>query len=223
MRYSEAFEKEISQIQEEYKETDEYKEAVGETPSKPQLSEAERSEKEQLLKEKLSKLKQTYDEFDEIHRYYSVNAPTADSGWYYDQKTFISPFIANKGDDYVLNIISNYYGEDWIFIDDVTIKIDGEYYSPYSELMTPKFEREICSGGYVSESCLNSVKTLDNTLTNSQYYDILKKMVDGNDVVVRFSGKNGNKDLIIDKDRQAIREVLEAWDIIEELYGQSKK
>lgn len=43
-------------------------------------------------------------------------------------------------------------------------------------------------------------------------------MVDGKNLVVRFSGKNENKDLIIDKDRQAIREVLEACDIIEELY-----
>lgn len=44
-------------------------------------------------------------------------------------------------------------------------------------------------------------------------------MVDGKNVIVRFSGSKGTKDLIIDKDRQAIREVLEAWDIIEELYG----
>ncbi len=44
-------------------------------------------------------------------------------------------------------------------------------------------------------------------------------MVDDKNLVARFSGKNENKDLIIDKDRQAIREVLEAWDIIEELYG----
>lgn len=35
-------------------------------------------------------------------------------------------------------------------------------------------------------------------------------MVDGKNLVVRFSGKNENKDLITDKDRQAIREVLEA-------------
>ena len=99
------------------------------------------------------------------------------------------------------------------------VKIDCKFYEPYPKPMKPTFEREVCDGGYVSEYCQNSVKTLDNTLTNSQYYDILKKMVDGKNVVVRFSGSNGTKDLIIDKDKQAIREVLEAWDIIEELYG----
>lgn len=218
-RYSEAFEKEISQIQEEYKETDEYKEAVGEIPSKPQLSEAERAEKEQLLKEKLSKLKVIHDEFSGVDRYYSVNTPTDSQYWYYDQKTFLSPFITKLGNDYELNIISNYYGYGWLFIDDVTVKVDGEFYEPYAEPIKPKFERETCRGAYVSEHSINSVKKLDNTLTDSQYYEILKLMANGNDVVVRFSGKRGSEDLIIDKDRQAIREVLEAWDIIEELYG----
>ena len=218
-RYSEAFEKEISQIQEEYKETDEYKEAVGETPSKPQLSEAERTEKEQLLKEKLSKLKVIHDEFSGVDRYYSVNTPTDSQYWYYDKKTFLSPFITNIGDDYELNVISNYYGYGWLFIDDVTVKIDGNFYEPYPEPLKPKFEHEVCDGGYVSENAIDSVKKLDNTLTSSKYYDILKWMANGNDVVVRFSGKRGSEDLIIDKDRQAIKEVLEAWDIIEELYG----
>lgn len=218
-RYSEAFEKEISQIQEEYKETDEYKEAVGETPSKPQLSEAERAEKEQLLKEKLSKLKLIHDEFSNVDRYYSVNTPTDSQYWYCDRKTFLSPFITHIGDDYELNVISNYYGNGWLFIDDVTVKIDGNFYEPYPEPLKPKFEHEVCHGSYVSESAIDSVKKLDNTLTSSKYYDILKWMANGNDVVVRFSGTRGSEDLIIDKDRQAIKEVLEAWDIIEELYG----
>lgn len=218
-RYNEDFEKEISRIQEEYKETDEYKEAVGEIPSTPQLSETERAEKEQLLKEKLSKLKVIHDEFSGVDRYYSVNTPTDSQYWYYDRKTFLSPFIINIGDDYELDVISNYYGYGWLFINDVTVKIDGNFYEPYPEPLEPKFEHEVCDGGYVSENAVDSVKKLDNTITSSKYYDILKGMANGNDVVVRFSGKRGSEDLIIDKDRQAIKEVLEAWNIIEELYG----
>lgn len=217
--YNRAVENEIAKIQDDYKQSEEYKQIYEEDSSKPQLSETERAEKEQLLKEKLSKLKHTYDEFNEVHRYYSVNTPVDNEGWSCDQKTFISPIIANYGDSYMLSILSNYYGYGWLFINDVTVKIDGEFYEPYPKPMKPDFERESCYGGYVSEYCVNSVKTLDNTLTNSQYYEILKLMANGNDVVVRFSGSKGTEDLIIDKDRQAIKEVLEAWDIIEELYG----
>lgn len=217
--YSQAVENEIAKIQEDYKQSEEYKQIYEEDSTKPQLSEAERAEKEQLLKEKLSKLKLIHDEFSNIDRYYSVNTPTDSQYWYYDQKTFLSPFITKLGNDYELNIISNYYGYDWLFIDDVIVKVDGKFYEPYPEPMKPKFEHEVCEAGYVSENSVDSVKKLDNTLADSQYYEILKLMANGNDVVVRFSGKDGNEDLIIDKDRQAIREVLEAWDIIEELYG----
>lgn len=217
--YNRAVENEISKIQDDYKQSEEYKQTLEEDSSKPQLSETERAEKEQLLKEKLSKLKLIHDEFSNIDRYYSVNTPTDSQYWYYDQKTFLSPFITKLGNDYELNVISNYYGYGWLFIDDVTVKIDGNFYEPYPEPLKPKFEHEVCHGAYVSEYAIDSVKKLDNTLTDSQYYEILKLMANGNDVVVRFSGKRGSEDLIIDKDRQAIREVLEAWDIIEELYG----
>lgn len=217
--YNQAFEREMAKIQENYKQSEEYKHTLEEDSNKPQLSETERVEKEQILKEKLSKLKLIHDEFSGINRYYSVNTPTDSQYWYYDQKTFLSPFITNLGNDYELNIISNYYGYGWLFIDDVTVKIDGKFYEPYPEPLKPKFEHEVCNGGYVSENAIDSVKKLDNTVTSSKYYEILRWMANGNDVVVRFSGKDGNEDLIIDKDRQAIREVLEAWDIIEELYG----
>lgn len=196
-----------------------YEQNTENSSNKPELSEAERAEKEKLLKEKLSKLKLIHDEFSNVDRYYSVNTPTDSQYWYYDRKTFLSPFITHIGDDYELNVISNYYGNGWLFIDDVTVKIDGQFYEPYPEPLKPKFEHEVCHGAYVSEYAIDSVKKLDNTLTSSKYYDILKWMANGNDVAVRFSGKRGSEDLIIDKDRQAIKEVLEAWDIIEELYG----
>lgn len=187
---------------------------------KPQLTPEERSEKEQLLKNKLSKLKLITDNFTESRSYYSVNTPTDKEYWYYDTKTFLSPVIRHIGDDYELDVISNYYGDDWLFIDNVAVKVDGEFYFPYNDIMKPKFEHKVCGGGYVSENCFNSVKKLDGTLVDSEYYPILYKMANGQNVVVRFSGKNGNKDLIIDKDRQAIKDVLDAWDLIVELYGQ---
>lgn len=211
--YSKAIEKDTTKIQEDYKQNNEN------SSSKTELSESERAEKEQILKEKLSKLKLIHDDFSETDVYFSTNTPGDKQHWKSDVKTFISPFIVKKGNEYVLCIVSNYYGDDWLFIDHVTVKIDGEFYEPYPKPMNPNFERDTCYGGYVSEHCMNFVKYLNNTVVDSQYYDILKKMVDGKNVVVRFSGSKGTKDLIIDKDKQAIREVLEAWDIIEELYG----
>lgn len=217
--YTKAIEKNIAKVQEDYKQTEEYKQNIENYSNKPELSETERSEKEQLLKEKLSKLKLIHDDFSETDVYFSTNTPADKQHWQSNVKTFISPSIIKKENEYLLSIVSNYYGDDWLFIDDVTVKIDGEFYEPYPKPMKPNFERETCYGGYVSERCINSVKNLNNTVVDSQYYDILKKMVDGKNVVVRFSGSKGTKDLIIDKDKQAIREVLEAWDIIEELYG----
>lgn len=189
-----------------------------EVNNKVELTAEEKELKEGELKSKLSNLKLIHDDFSDTNNYYANTVPGNNEYWYIDTRSFVLPYIYNSQNKYTLNVISNYYGDDWLFISDVTVKIDGEFYNPY-EITTPKFEREV-SYGNVSESKVEEIANLENILVGSNYYELLKKVANSQETIIRFSGKKGNEDITIsNSDKQAIREVLEAWDLIVQLYG----
>ncbi len=171
-----------------------------------------------MLEDKLSKLNLKYDDFAEVSRYYARTIPGDSQYWYYNERSFILPYIQENGNEYTLRVIANYYGDDWIFIDSVFLKIDGQFYNPYIDLIEPDFDREVDYGN-VSEYETMEIANLNNFAVLNNYYEILKRIPDSQRAVVRFAGNGGTEDLeISSKDKQAIREVLEAWELIEELY-----
>lgn len=210
-KYTEALDK-IEIIKDKYKQ----QEDEIEQENKRKLEE-EHLNKQNELKNKLSRLKRIHDDFSEINSYYPRSIPSDNNYWYYDVRSFVLPYIQKNGEDYVLKVIVNYYGYDWLFISDIIIKIDGNFYSPY-EVVEPKFDRNVADDGYVSESDSTTIAKLDNTLVPNNYYEIFQKIINSKSSVVRFYGSKGQEDLIIsDKDKSGIREVLEAWNLIVEL------
>ncbi|WP_138158738.1 hypothetical protein [Peptoniphilus catoniae] len=113
-------------------------------------------------------------------------------------------------------MIANYYGEDWLFVSDILVKIDGNFYNPYN-LIDPTFDREVCDGG-VSESNVVEIANLHDFVVVACYYDFLSDICNSKETVVCFSGKSRSEYVTISsKDKKAIREVLDAWETIVEM------
>lgn len=174
----------------------------------------EKAEYENKLKSQLSKLKLIGDNFSETNTYYANTVPSDNQYWFINVRSLLLPFIIQNGDDYNLGVIVNYFGYDWLFIENVIIKVDGEFYDPYN-VVEANFNREVCDGGYVSESDSKIIATLNNEAILNQYYGILLKICESDEAIVRFKGDKGTEDLTISKkDKIAIRQVLDAWETI---------
>lgn len=192
---------------------------VAETPTL--LTEEERTEKEQLLQNKLATYKKIHDDFHNLDYYYPQAIPTTTDGYSRDKRTFVLPFIIGKDNIYALRGVVNYFAQDWLFITSFELNVDGDVvFDSADNIVVPDFQRDHNTNG-IYESYNSTMGVLDNTVTNKDLYQMFRLIAISQQATIRFYGQQYYDDFVVpDKDRQAIKDVLNTWDLIVELYGQ---
>jgi hypothetical protein len=102
----------------------------------------------------------------------------------YSKKSLDAPIaprvvIIKNEKSLVLDI--NYIADDWLFVKNITISVDGELF----DINDLNFNREVGSGTVYE----TSLKTLDN-----QQIELIKKIIKSKNSFVRFNGKSYYKD-----------------------------
>ncbi|MBQ6873681.1 MAG: hypothetical protein IJO24_05195 [Clostridia bacterium] len=155
-----------------------------------------RKENKNRAKEAFKKMKSEYDKVEEITWYFPKTFPD-----YIDIRSYVLPYIAIDDEGRIrMRLRYNYTGDDWIFWEEAIIKIDDEKYY---------------------ENAGNSGTVRDNDTEVWEYYDVvateteiemLEKIVESKETIVRFDGDNHHYDLTISSsDKKAIKEILEAY------------
>ena len=155
--------------------------------------------KAEMGKAAYAKLNKKYDKVEGITWYTSKTAP-----YYADTRSYVLPYIGMRdGGVKWLRLVFHYTGSDWIFFDRLTIMVDGEKY--YKVFDYYDVVREV-GGGKVWERADISADGTD--------IELLKKIADSNETIIRFQGDNHYYDLTVKgSDKTAIKEVLEAYSI----------
>lgn len=168
-------------------------------PNSSELSKADsidKANKANYIKEQrtnISKLKRQYDEVEK-------------TTWYYNSKfthnnnsNHVSFYFGLKENNVWLRLRMSYYGADWIFFNNVLLSYSGEN----KEVVFMKNEKETDnSGGYVWE-------WID--ISGDKYENILKRMAEKQEGLVRFSGKYSHDHKLTKTEMDAIIEVLDAY------------
>jgi hypothetical protein len=120
--------------------------------------------------------------YDEIEKRITIShGPTYDT---LILSNSILPLIAVSADDTVTLLFwYSYLSDDWIFIDHVVFNVDGEVY----RIEPDSLDRDVLESGRVLES---GTIILDDDLNQ----ELLDDLLNGEDVLVRFDGSDGNYD-----------------------------
>ncbi|MED9970658.1 MAG: hypothetical protein UFA98_11765 [Ruminococcus sp.] len=177
------------------------------TKARDKFQSTQKDAKKKNMNNALSKLKKKTDDFRDITWYEPKTRPE-----YINVRSYVLPYIGITGslDDgestTVLYLVIDYYGDDWIFYDTIYINADGKKYSKtiYST------ERDNAKGKvweFYNESASESDCEWLNAIANSK------------NAVIRFSGKYHYDLTISDSDREAIKDVMEAYEAILDYTG----
>lgn len=124
--------------------------------------------------------------------------------WAADIKSFVLPYIGVNENNVWLRMVCNYTGDDWVFFKKVTFSVDGtNYYKSFNYFDIVRDN----GGGDVWEY-------IDTEVYDSDI-EILKAIANSNETIVRFSGDNYSKDVIIPaEDKQGIADALLVYELL---------
>lgn len=161
------------------------------------LTELRGKEKEQALQQTLSSLKTETDKVEKITWYFPSTYPR-----YANSRSYVLPYIGHQGSNTWLRLAFHYTGDNWLFFEKITISIDGEnYYFIYDYY---DVERDNGSG--------DVWEWVDISPTSADI-EMLRKIADSTETIVRFHGENNYYDLTISSsDKSGIKDVLEAYE-----------
>jgi hypothetical protein len=176
--------------------------------AKKQQVETERRAKEEGIRKEKQRLAQAtslmrkkYDEMTGITWYYDKSSPQ-----YVNSKTNLHAYIGKiKEDSPWLRLNIQYVADDWLFIEKYIIKVDDKTYTitedGYGEIKTD------CGSGRIWE-------WLDRKVSYSEY-EIIEAIANGENVKIRFSGKDYYKDRTISiGEKIALKNVLNAYEAL---------
>lgn len=163
------------------------------------LAELKEKEKERALQQALSSLQTETDKVEGITWYKPSTYP-----YYANSRSYVLPYIGHQGSSTWLRLKFHYTGDNWLFFEKITISIDGEnYYKTYSYY---DVERDNGSG--------DVWEWVDISPTNADI-EMLKKIADSKETIVRFQGDNYHYDLTVkSSDKTAISQVLTAYEAL---------
>ena len=143
-------------------------------------------------KRALKLFKKKKDEFEGNTFYRDPRTP------YYSNVNFIYPYIGQKGDNYWLRLKFQYASDDWLFIDNAIILVDGEKFT-----VTGNWERD--SNSKIWE-------WLDISVKNNERL-ILEIIANSKSAKVRYNGSQYYKDRTITrKEKNIIKKTLGIFD-----------
>jgi len=165
-----------------------------------------KEEEERLRKEKLrlanatKKMRKKYDDMNGTTWYHDKSSP---------QYLNYNGFYAYIGDTKTslpwLRLRIQYAADDWLFIEKYIIKVDGKTYT-LSEEKYGEIEKDNGDGGIW--------EWLDRSVDEDEY-EIIKAVAFGENVKIRFAGKQYQKDKnITSKQKLALRNVLAAYEAL---------
>ncbi|MBQ7089593.1 MAG: hypothetical protein IJN82_00575 [Clostridia bacterium] len=159
------------------------------------LATLQKAEREQMLEQFSS----SYSSADGITWYQPKAMPE-----FIDERSFIMPYLGRTDDTFWVRLVINYVGKEWIYFDEVTVVVDGEEYDDVLE----DFPVERDSEGELAWETADFMAGNDDLI-------LLKSIADSDTAVIRFEGEKESFDLTVSSiDKQAIRQVLEAYDVV---------
>lgn len=186
-----------------------------------QLTPEERAEKEKTLQSKLTELKISTDTFNNVDFYYPKAMPTNGTNFIINERTLVLPFIKGVDNTYALLAKINYMSDDWLFIKSFEVNVDGNIIFDSSDYTNDlRFDKDN-SDGYIYETYQHIVaKSYDSTV-DEVWLSMLRKIANSQKSTIRFYGTQYYDDFVVsEKDKQSIKNILDTWDLLVELYGQ---
>lgn len=143
-------------------------------------------------KKELSSFKKNKDDFENITFYKDPRTP------YYTNVNFIYPYIGEKENQYWLRFVLQYTSDDWLFINQAVLMIDGE-----------KF---IISGNWERDNNTDIWEWLDIAVNESELI-MLEKLGNSKVAKVRYEGNQYHKDrTITTKEKNIIKKTLQIYE-----------
>lgn len=186
-----------------------------------QLTPEERAEKEKTLQSKLTELKISTDTFNNVNFYYPKAMPTNGTKFLINERTFLLPFIKGMDNMYALLTTVNYMSDDWLFIKSFEVNVDGNIIFNSSDYTNGlKFDRDN-SDGYIYETYQHIVAYSYDSTVDEAWLSMLREIANSQTATIRFQGAQYYDDFVVsEKDKQSIKDILDTWDLLVELYGQ---
>lgn len=149
-------------------------------------------QKKEKAEKALESFKKNEDEFKGTAFYRDPRTPN------YTNRNFIYPYIGQKGDNYWLRLKFQYASDDWLFINNGILLIDGEQYT-----ISGNWERDNNSGIW---------EWLDLQVGTNERI-ILDKLANSESAKVRYEGRQYHDDrTITSKEKDIIKKTLEIFD-----------
>lgn len=159
-----------------------------------QYSTAEKESRATALK----KLKKEDDEFSGVTFYTHPSKPR-----YADQRNYLLPYIAKKGNAIIVRVELHYTADSWLFVRNAKFNVDGEMI-PFN----------VPSSEWNKDNDSEIWEWVDVPI-NSELKELLVKVSNSKKTIVRFDGSQYYDDFIVtDKDKQAIRDVFAAEEVL---------
>lgn len=150
-----------------------------------------KSQNREKAEKELKSFKKNEDEFEGSAFYSDPRTPK------YANVNFIYPYIGKKENQYWLRLKFQYTSDDWLFIQNAILMIDGEKYT-----VTGKWERDNNSDIW---------EWLDLSAGENELY-ILEKLANSKDAKVRYEGRQYHDDrTITSKEKSIIKKTLEIY------------
>ncbi|MBK9928821.1 MAG: hypothetical protein IPP04_02940 [Saprospiraceae bacterium] len=157
------------------------------------------------LKKKLAliKMKTKYDDIENITWYSDKSTPQSNNINNLNVYFGLSGKSTDIGGNPWLRFVIQYAGENWLFINNYSFKIDDNVYS-----LKPKF-------GEVKRDNNERVWEWYDTVVDKNIYNIIYNLIMSKNAKVRYDGKQYYNDrTITSKEKQAIKNVLEAFEVL---------
>ncbi len=147
----------------------------------------------------LKNYRATRDEFNGSSFYRHVNSPR-----YVNSRSTVWLYIGRKDDFNWLRMKTSYSAEDWLFVRQVRVLVDGETF-------------ELTAGRFKTDHDSRIWEWKDETPSVMQLA-VLKRMATGSSVKLRYVGSNYHRDITLGAaDKRALRDVLNDFDQLQAL------
>ena len=145
------------------------------------------------------KMRKSYDDVRDITWYYAKSSPR------YSNRNSFHLYVGKRtgSSSASLRLLIQYTADDWLFIDNYIIVVDGVNYT-ISEEKSGEITTDH-SGGKIWE-------VLDRSVSESEY-EIIKAVANGKKVKIRHNGSKHYRDrTITSREKQALKDVIDVWE-----------
>ncbi len=176
------------------------------TAAKNELSAIKKESVKDKMDSAFSKLKKEYDDVNGITFYKPSTMPK-----YINERSYVLPYIGVHGDledslpNAYLRLAADYYDDDWVFFKNLYINADGE-----------RFIKECSSNNIKRDTDKGNVCEYYDAIIDESDITWLKAVANAENATIRFSGKYNYDLKLSDSDKQAIQQVVEAYEAVTE-------